>query len=231
VKAPKPKPRRAGRFVKACLRLAVWLAAALFVLQIVSAVTGLQTLLHQYLSMRNGYRLEDEPRYMIVLGGGGIPSESGLIRTYYAAVMGRAFSNATVVVALPSDGDPETSSVGRMRDELVMRGLSADSILMEYRGLNTHQQAANIRAMLGPDVVEEPVLLVTSPYHVRRSVLTFRKVGFRNVAGEASVEMGAEADVGGRILLRYSFWQNLESQSFMVRELVAILYYRFRGWI
>ena len=32
---------------------------------------------------------------------------------------------------IPTDGVPEETSVGRMRDELVMRGVPAEQILME----------------------------------------------------------------------------------------------------
>ena len=170
------------------------------------------------------------PRYVVVLGGGGIPSESGLIRTYCAAAYGAGRSGVTFIVALPSDGDPATNSVGRMRDELILRGIPAGSVLMEYRGRSTREQAVNIRRMIGPEVAK-PVVIVTSPYHVRRSVLCFRKQGFNRVSGLPADSVGAEADLGGGVTLRYAFWSNLISTIEAARELCAMAQYKLRGWL
>ena len=194
------------------------------------AITGLQGRVHRWLS-GGAPALESEPRAIVVLGGGGIPSESGLIRCWYAAQAGRTMTNALLVVCLPSDVDPETSSTGLMRDELVMRGIEPERILLEYRGRDTHEQAVFTAALLGDECLDDPILVVTSDYHMRRSLMSFRKAGFREVSGMAAFRVGVEADLGGKILLRYSFWQHLESQAFMARELCALAWYKLRGWL
>src|SRR5437763_1586943 len=129
-------------------RLIVRLAAAAFLLQILGGLFGLPDAFVGWLTGRNE-PIRNPPQYLVVLGGAGIPSEPGLIRAYYAAEYGKDLTNAMFIVALPADGDPDTSSVGRMRDELVMRGIPKDRILMETRGLDTHQQAVNIADLLG----------------------------------------------------------------------------------
>jgi uncharacterized SAM-binding protein YcdF (DUF218 family) len=167
--------------------------------------------------------LPDSPRYLVVLGGGGVPSGSTLVRCYFAATIARQFTNTTVIVALPADGDPATSSVGRMRDELVLRGVPADAIRLASRGANTRQQADHIRDLLGESAREESVLVVTSHYHARRAVLCFRRAGFRNVTGVSAEEVDAEAEIGGGAWLRYGVWGNARSAVGVARELVALL--------
>jgi uncharacterized SAM-binding protein YcdF (DUF218 family) len=173
----------------------------------------------------------EAPRYIVVLGGGGIPSDTGLMRTYFGARHSIAFPDATVIVALPADEDPETSSVGRMKDELVLRGVPASSILMETEGDNTYEQAERIRAMLGPGVIDDPVHIVTEPTHLRRSILCFRKAGFSRVFGVGTRNTGAEADLGSGTFLRYTLWTNLQLQIRVLREIIATGMYKLRGWI
>lgn len=173
----------------------------------------------------------DNPQYAIVLGGGGIPSESGLMRTYYAAELIEEYDDLKFIVALPSDNNPEEDSVGRMKNELIMRGVPTNAVMMETRGLNTHQQAVNIRAMLGEDALDEPLIIVSSPTHIRRAVLCFQKEGFTDISSVAAHRTGAEADLGSGTELRYAFWSRLQHALEVCRELTALGVYKFRGWI
>jgi uncharacterized SAM-binding protein YcdF (DUF218 family) len=218
------------------MKLRIWgrrilfAAGVLFLLQFVLALTGPPECLVDWL---NGEDLKphDTPRYIVVLGGGGIPSGSTLLRTYHAAAFGGGLTGTTFIVSLPTDASPDTSSVGRMRDELVMRGVPAAEILMETRGLNTHEQAVNVYRMLAPAGREERVLVVTSGYHLRRAVLSFRKAGFAKVDGLNAYSTGVEADVGPWGWLRYSIWGNSEHVIRVSRELLALLAYKLKGWI
>lgn len=171
----------------------------------------------------------EEPDVIVVLGGGGIPSESGLIRCYEGAVAARKHPRARVIVSLPADGDPETTSVGRMRDELVMRGVDRERILLETRARNTREQALRVAGMLEHSSPRS-VMVITSEYHVRRSVLAFRRAGLPTVGRKAAV-IGPEADMGSNLRLRYAFWHNLSNGVNLARELVALAVYKARGWI
>lgn len=212
------------------LRGLVVAAAALFVLQIVFALTGPPDCLTDWLKGKQ-FAPNETPRVIVVLGGSGIPSESGLIRTYHAAEIGRGLTGTTFVVSLPTEENPDTSSVGRMRDELVLRGVPAAAILMETTGLNTHEQAVNVRQLLGDTVLHEPVVVVTSGYHMRRAVLCFREAGFTNVTGSLAESVGAEYDPGAWAWLRYGIWGNMAREAEIARELTALLAYKVRGWI
>ncbi len=170
------------------------------------------------------------PAVIVVLGGGGIPSESGLLRCYHAATLAHAHPEALCIVSLPAD-DPEVQSTGRMRDELVMRGVDPDRILMEFRARNTHEQAVAVREMLDASLLEEPIWIVTSGAHMRRALLCFRRQGFRSVHGLTARVTGAEGDVGPGTFWRYGVWSHLESQVELIREFTALAYYWRRGWI
>jgi uncharacterized SAM-binding protein YcdF (DUF218 family) len=211
-------------------RTLVRISAALFLVQIALATPLLDGIIESWLKVADAGVMEI-PEYIVVLGGGSIPSNTGLMRTYYGATHSIAFPDATVIVALPADEDPETSSVGRMRDELVLRGVPASSILMETKGRNTHEQAERIRAMLGPGAIDAPVHIVTERSHLRRSVLCFRKAGFSRVFGIGTHSTGADADVGAGTFLRYTLWTNLQLQIRVLREMIATGVYKLRGWI
>jgi len=211
-------------------RTLIRISAALFLLQIALATPLLDGTIESWLKVPDADSM-GIPEYIVILGGGSIPSDTGLMRTYYGATHSIAFPEATIIVALPADEDPETSSVGRMKDELVLRGVPASSILMETKGRNTHEQAEGIRAMLGPGALDTTVHIVTERSHLRRSVLCFRKAGFSHVFGIGTHNTGAEADVGAGTFLRYTLWTNLQLQIRVLREMIATGVYKLRGWI
>jgi uncharacterized SAM-binding protein YcdF (DUF218 family) len=204
-------------------------SATLFLLQVALATPALDWVVVRWVEHDNAGALE-APRYIVVLGGGGIPSSTGLMRTYYGARHSLSFPDATVIVSLRADEDPQTSDVGRMKRELVMRGVPASSILMETEALNTHEQAEGIRAILGTAALDKPVHIVTEPSHLRRAVLCFRKAGFSHVSGIGTFNTGADADLGANTFLRYTLWSNLQFQIRVLREMIATGMYKLRGW-
>jgi uncharacterized SAM-binding protein YcdF (DUF218 family) len=150
---------------------------------------------------------------------------------YYAAEVGQNHTGITYIIAMPTDDDPDYSGPGRIRKELVLRGIPASDILFESRGLDTHQQTVFVREMLGNNELDQPLLVVTSPPHVRRAVLCFRKKGFTQVMGLAAKDTLCEVDLGGWVFLRYTLWCRLEWEPTIVRELTALALYKLRGWI
>lgn len=205
----------------------VHIAALCFFVQLVFVLTGPPVTLVDWLTGEN-LNPPTNPRYIVVLGGGGIPSGNTLLRTWHAARFGKGLTGTTFIVSLPADAAPENNSVGRMRDELVLRGIPATSIQMETRGLNTHEQAVNVRNMIRAD---STVVVVTSGFHMRRALLSFQKAGFNHVDGLYAYSIGAEADAGANMWLRYSVWGNWSREAEICRELVALGVYKLRGWI
>jgi uncharacterized SAM-binding protein YcdF (DUF218 family) len=206
------------------------------------------------------------PDYIIVLGGGGMPSESGLIRCWYAAKVAGRFPKAKVIISLPGDTTSRRSSINSMKAELQLRGISENRIFLESEGTNTRAQALGIQKrisnidqrMLNKEPIQnskfvdqnskfKSLLIVTSPEHLTRSVLTFKNVGFVKVDGLPAFEEAIEGnitfkgdqlggrkwipDVGENITLRYQFWTQMNYEFLLLREIFAMGYYKLKGWI
>lgn len=221
----------------------------LVVLVLLLCVTPAPWRIYRWFST-DAFALSGPPDYIVVLGGGGIPSESGLVRTYHGAALGRAFTGSRLLISLPAEeGRFEDTALGRMQSELVLRGIEPERILVEPRGLNTRGQALEIRSMLAKVDPPPRLLIVTSPDHLKRSLLCFRKVGFPEVAGHAafpesvevdlrydSEELSADLqfwtpDVGSSLILRYTFWTNLHYLAMVAREATGLAYYKLQGWV
>jgi len=225
------------------------------------------------------------PEFIVVMGGGGMPSESGLMRTWFAARAGNHFSRSKIIIALPGDTLDSLSSVYQMKEELILRGISGNRISFESLGTNTRAQAINLFKRITnidqrflndePDTITKSqshkvtesqshrihrnssfvyqnagfksILIVTSPEHLYRAVRAFRKAGFMLVDGVPAFESAIESDItfndrllGGRkwlpsigknITLRYQFWTQLHYEQLILREWLAIVYYKLEGWI
>lgn len=188
------------------------------------------------------------PEVLVVLGGGGIPSESGLVRTFHAAELARTFPDTTVIVAVPEDEGVTDGAAERTREELVLRGVAPERIRMETKGRNTREQALNVAKLMDSDPAGTPVLVVTSTYHTRRALLSFRKAGYGKVAASPAESLAVNADLeykpeemggkplpfsglGDQMTLRYRFWTHASYEIEIARELVAMGYYRLMGWM
>lgn len=215
------------------------------VVAVVAAFTSLPWKLYGWLG-DSGAPLNKEPQYLVVMGGGGIPSESGLMRTYAAAEAAAKFPHARVVVAMPGMLTETNNSPIKMRDELVMRGVARSRIMFEDKGRHTHAQAVNCFSLFRAAEHQPSVVIVTSPEHLRRCLKSFLKAGFTNVSGAAVYDVPVEADlrfqtaelkgkhvpdVGQSMMMRYQFWTNLELEARCLHECVALAYYKLLGWI
>ena len=221
--------RSARRIIRRLGRMAVIASAALFALQMVVASCRIPEWFMEWLSC-SGMEAEHEPRHVVVLGHD-IPSQAGLICAYYAAESGRGRTGITYIIAMPTNDDPDDSSPGRIRDELVLRGIPRSDILFETKGLDTHHQAVGVRETIGDDALTQPLLLVTSPSHMRRALLCFRKQGFTRMTCLPAYDSSSQIDLGPWVFFRYTFWARLEWQATIGRELTALVVYKLRGWI
>jgi uncharacterized SAM-binding protein YcdF (DUF218 family) len=186
-----------------------------------------------------------KPESIVLLGGGGMPSQSNLMRSWYTEKAAKSFPDATVIIAIPGELSDSMSTPQLMKKELVFRGIDPGRIRFEPKGTNTRAQALNSQGLIKMQV---PLLLVTSPEHMRRSILCFQKAGFEKVNALPAFENALEADlsfdddnlggnkvlvpdVGKSISMRYQIWNHLKYEILVAREITALTYYRLRGWI
>lgn len=217
------------------------LAGMVFIVLAILAFTRLPFDMHRNLGeCDSGYFFT--PEVILMLGGGGMPSESNLIRLYYTAQMAERYPHSRIIVAHPTD----TSVAGQMRDYLLQAGVDQERISFMMKGTNTREQAL-YTSELFPELQNSKIVLVTSPENMYRSIKVFRKLKFQEIGGEPAFENAMFVDLkynhqkaGGRVYvpdvsgsngLRYNFWNYLKLEITCIREYVAITYYKLNGWI
>lgn len=201
------------------------------------------------------------PTHILVLGGSGVPGESGLMRLWYAADAAGKHPGVPVWMALPcDDGHPDGPAASAYAAELQLRGVEAERCRPRACGNNTREQAvALVHDLAGGGEGEARILLVTSPEHVRRACLAVRRAArdagagleVRGLAAQnlslddharAAAAPMPEPQSGGTVspgtpgggmpeAFRYGFWNHARYTLDSARECTALLYYRLRGWI
>jgi uncharacterized SAM-binding protein YcdF (DUF218 family) len=187
------------------------------------------------------------PRTIVLLSGTGIPSESGLLRAYYTAHLAKANPEAHIVISIPGDLSDSMGAAQLTAGEIILRGIAKERIHFENTGRNTREQAQKLAAGKTSTQLNEPVTLVTSPDHMKRAVLAFRKCGFTKVSGLPTFEHSLESDlsfkdsdlkgnkmappIGNNLQVRYQFWTHLKLEILVIREYFGLAYYRMRGWV
>ena len=174
---------------------------------------------------------------VVVLGGG---FEGGInrVRGGYelnetgdrfveAAVLARRYPEARIVVTggsgslvLEGEGDGETAP--RL---LTALGVSPERLVMESRSRNTHENALFTRALVEPRP-GETWLLVTSAFHMPRSMGLFRKAGFDVTPWPVDYRTAGDERFG---LARDNEFDSLSNLNVAVREWVGLVAYRLTG--
>jgi len=183
-------------------------------------------------------RLTTPPEKIVLMGADGMPSKKNLIRCYFAIEAAKTYPETRIIIALPQpDTTTSDDNLLKMSNEFTAKGIDSTRILFETTGVNTYSQVKNMCEILNPD---EPVLVITSPEHMKRTLLCFKKQGFINVSGQASfgndinpeLLKQAEGDyVSGSLALRYNIWTQFQYEIIVAREYMALLYYKYKGWI
>lgn len=118
---------------------------------------------------------------------------------------------------------PEAAALQRA---LIDLGVRADRILPESHSKNTHDEAIIIKQMLAARGITQFVL-VTSPLHMRRSMLVFEAQGLHPVPGVAPLVPDRSA--GSSALLPSDLWLTIGDSA--LYEWLARGYYWWRGWL
>jgi len=210
-------------------------------LMLVLGFTSLPYQAYHHLGTTNS-ALAGDPDIIILLGGSGMPSPDGLIRTYYTAQAAMKYSEAIIIIAHPHGVVDSLGQLRLMAQELIFKGVDSTRIAFEPYGFNTCSQALHIAAMYAIEKQHLALLLVTSPEHMYRAVKTFNKAGFPHVGGFSAFEKPIDEDkitdkteaedLRVRSLsLRYNIWSYLQYELIVLKEYTAIAYYKLKGWI
>ncbi len=125
--------------------------------------------------------LADYPEIAVVLGAGlnedGSPTETTLARADAAADISNERDIAVIVSG--SHGDrptPERSEALFMAERLTAKGVTRSRIFLEDNSRDTVANAAFVAERYLADMTPRPILLVTSPFHMTRSLAIFAMV-------------------------------------------------------
>ncbi len=183
------------------------------------------------------------PDLIVMMGGGGIPSSSGLMRSWKTAEAATRYPSARVLVAMPLE-ENETLP-GLIERELMMRGVAPQRMAREPKGRNTREQAVECMVLTGGAPLT--VALVTCPEHMTRTWRAFEKAGFTKLqalpAWAEPIQAALEYDgrelggralggrIGGSAMIKYRYWDNLIILVKCTRETAAMVYYWMMGWV
>jgi len=234
---------KAIRFILRFLKFGLFASGFVFALMLALSFTSFPFYWHRWLgeSMQTDSLTHSQPSHIVMLGGGGMPSESNLIRLYYCAQLANEFPNAPMLIVHP----PDTLVAKQMVRFLLGYGMDASRISFVHQGTNTRAQVLALSNILQNK--KASLVLVTAPENMRRSVLAINKVGFENVIAVPAFENAMFLDldydfrkIGGRSYvpdvssndgLRYDFWNYLKLEIICIREMIALAYYKLNGWI
>ncbi|MFN5324560.1 MAG: YdcF family protein [Bacteroidota bacterium] len=228
-------------FIKSSIKWGIISMGMFFVLCLILSFTSVPFYWHRWFGEMDSYKANCKPAHILMLGGGGMPSESNLIRLHYVSEVADANPGTFVIIAHPHDG----ITGERMASVLEKSGIEKSRISQLGEGVNTWQQLQALKTRFKGQV--PCVYLVTAPEHMRRSVLVCHRLGIKNVvpvpAFENAMFINLDYDFkksGGRKYvpdvsdsnsLRYDFWNYLKLEIICFRETVALAYYWLNGWI
>lgn len=181
----------------------------------------------------------DEIAGIIILGGGmagavnlargGYELEDAADRFVEGAILARRYPHAKLVIsggsgALIADGEGDAETASRL---MVALGVEENRLVLENKSRNTQENAALTRKLINPKP-GEVWLLVTSAFHMPRSMALFRVQGFDVTPWPVDYRTPGPRSLG---YARRSPVKAMEETSLALREWVGLAAYRLTGKI
>ncbi len=174
---------------------------------------------------------------IVVLGGGlegainlargGYELNAGGDRFVEAAILARRYPQAKVVVTggvgtLVLEGEGDGVTAPRL---LTALGVAPERLVLETESRDTYENAVFTRRMVSPKP-GETWLLVTSAFHMPRSMALFRKAGFPVLPWPVDYRTSGREGVG---LFVDNPTDSLQATTLALREWIGLVAYRLSG--
>lgn len=120
-----------------------------------------------------------------------------------------------------------------MANILELIGIPPSAILQESKSLNTYQNAVNVQKILKNQGIDK-IILVTSAFHLPRSLLIFQKLGISVIPAPTDFFVTvdeAPPSLEGIILGILPDAHRLSLTTLALKEYVGMIVYRLRGWL
>lgn len=160
---------------------------------------------------------------------GGYELNSGGDRFVETAILAREFPDAKILISggngtvmLEGEGDADTAV-----RFLAAFGIPRERLILEDKSRNTAENVAFSYRLANPQPGEN-WLLVTSAFHMPRSVGLFRKAGFQVIAWPVDYRTSGKEGIG---LFRDNPADSLQNTTMAVREWLGLIAYRLSGKI
>lgn len=174
----------------------------------------------------------------IIVLGGGFEGAINLARGGYelnasgdrfveAAILARHYPNARLIIsggsgAVMLDGEGDADTAPRLLEAL---GVESGRIELENQSRDTYENAVMTRRMIEPRPGEQ-WLLVTSAFHMPRSVNLFHKAGFDVIPWPVDYKTAGTESIG---LAEDNLLDNLRNTSLGIREWIGLAAYWILG--
>ena len=131
----------------------------------------------------------------------GQPNTDLLHRVDTAAAWAKEHPGADVIVTGGNPGENGLTEAAVMRELLLERGIEDGRIILEDQASDTKQNFANVAKLIDP---AEPIVLITSDYHMDRAAGIAKDVGFTHVLrrGAPSDPLNYGANVMWEVMMK-----------------------------
>lgn len=149
-------------------------------------------------------------------------SETTYQRMFLASQLYKKGLGKKIIVCGGTWGGVDISISEAVKEHLIVIGVKAEDIIVEKASKNTFENLVNAQAIASKHKFKSS-LLVTSNYHMYRSLLVADKIGLNVFA--APVE---RCDVKSVSLFGWVFHISVNTRSW--RETMSLVYFKLRGW-
>jgi len=174
----------------------------------------------QYQPVQKGEMAKSD-KIVMLLGGkeSDVLRASEVLRLYNLQLTTYNLQSA-IIISGRDPLSPKIEEAKEVKEFLVERGIPAENIILEDKSRNTKESAKNVKEM----VSGEPFFLVTSAYHMPRSMESFQKMGANPIAAPADFKIKESYN----ILDFFPNAENLRYVDLAFHEYFGILWYRLK---
>jgi len=160
-------------------------------------------------------------RAVLLLGG----RESNVLRGSEVLRIWHLSHGGMEIIISGTDPLVETSEEAQaVRNFFIHRGISPESILIEGRSRNTRENVMNVKEIVG----EEEFFLITSAYHMDRSLREFERLGANPIP--APTDFKRKRTTSYHALDLFPSAQNLRKSDLAFHEHFGSLYYHLLSY-
>ena len=155
-------------------------------------------------------------KIVLLLGG----RESDVLRaSEVLRIAYLANHEAQIIISGTDPLNPRSEEAVAVRGFFTARGIPEENIIIEGRSRNTWENVRNIKEIVG----ESSFFLVTSAYHMKRSIKEFEKIGANPIP--APMDFKRRGEYGP--LSYFPNARNLRNADLAVHEYFGIIFYEF----